>query len=232
MKWCGESRRWRACPKGREEREGYGSVSEDKGSDTEPANISGLVIRIYRMSPALLALHLSGVAIAWFAPDDALTRWPFMKMAVANVGEVFPLLPEAVKKSKFPDVTALYFFLMLVAIPMRLSVGIRFCYSYRYRVEGGYSKISIVKKIYSIVVVLVFMCMGFNSILVEGYFYEWNFVAISRSRIWLGLIGPFFAGGAELIAIAVGVVAIFIALRRVFACKKGGRSWLVMKLTN
>ncbi|MBR8415009.1 hypothetical protein KDW09_30055 [Burkholderia cenocepacia] len=213
--------RWRACSKEQEEREGYGPGREEAGSDTEPTNIFGLMIRIYRMSPALLALHLSGVAIAWFTPDDALSRWPFLKMAVANVGEIFPLLPEAVKKSRFPDVTALYFFLMLIAIPVRLSVAIRFCYSYRPQIENGYSKISIAKKIYLIVVVLMFMCMGFHSILVEGYFYEWNFVAISRSRIWLGLIGPFFAGGAEVIAIAAGVVAIFIALRRVFTCKGG-----------
>ncbi|HEF5874190.1 TPA: hypothetical protein SAY52_004857 [Burkholderia cenocepacia] len=215
--------RWRACPKEQEEGEGYGPRREEAGGDTEPKNIFGLMIRIYRMSPALLALHLSGVVIAWFAPDDALTRWPFMKIAVANVGEIFPLLPEAVKKSKFPDVTALYFFLMLVAIPMRLSVAIRFCYSYRSRVEDGYSKFSVTKKIYSIVVVLMFMCMGFHSILVGGYFYEWNFVAISRSRMWLGLIGPLFAGGADVVAIAVGVVAIFIALCRTFTGKGAGR---------
>ncbi|WP_243712401.1 hypothetical protein [Burkholderia pyrrocinia] len=80
------------------------------------------------MSPALLALHLSGVVIAWFAPDDALTRWPLLKIAVTDVGEIFPLLPEAVKKSRFPDVTALYFLLMLFAVPMRIWVAIRFCY--------------------------------------------------------------------------------------------------------
>lgn len=152
--------RWRACSKEQEEREGYGPGRAEAGSGTEPTNIFGLMIRIYRMSPALLALHLSGVAIAWFAPDDALTRWPFLKIAVANVGEIFPLLPEAVKKSKFPDVTALYFFLMLVAIPMGLSVVIRFCYSYRYKIEDGYSKVSIAKKIYSIFVVLLFCCFG------------------------------------------------------------------------
>ncbi|WP_244100074.1 hypothetical protein [Burkholderia anthina] len=172
------------------------------------------------MSPALLALHLSGLVIAWFAPDDALTRWPFLTIAVANVGEIFPLLPAAVEKSKFPDVTALYFLLMLVTVPMRLWVAIRFCYSYRSRIESGYSKISRVRKIYSIVVVLVFMCMGFLSILVDGYFFEWNFVAISRSRVWLGLIGPLFAGGAEVIAIAAGVVVIFISLRRIFTCEE------------
>ncbi|WP_249746050.1 hypothetical protein [Burkholderia sp. LAS2] len=166
---------------------GYGSTKEEAGSDVEPTNIFSLMIRLYRMSPALLTLHLSGVVIAWFAPDDALTRWPLLKIAVAGVGEIFPLLPEAVRKSKFPDVTALYFLLMLVAIPMRLSVAIRFCYSYRSRIEDGYSKISISKKIYSIVVVLTFMCMGFSSILVDGYFYEWNFMEISQSQhiAWL-----------------------------------------------
>ena len=212
--------RWRACSKGREKRAGYGSVREERESDTEPTNIFSLMIRIYRMSPALLALHLSGVVIAWFAPDDALTRWPLLKIAVTDVGEIFPLLPEAVKKSRFPDVTALYFLLMLVAVPMRLWVAIRFCYSYRSQIENGYSKISLVRKIYSIFVVLIFMCVGFSSILVDGYFFEWNFVAISRSRMWLGLIGPLFAGGAEVIAIAAGVVVIFIALHRAFTCKE------------
>ncbi|KVL38293.1 hypothetical protein WT12_18585 [Burkholderia territorii] len=219
-----KERRWPrkdARSTGRENRAGYGSVREKGGDDTEPTNIFSLMIKVYRMSPALLVLHLSGVVIAWFAPDDALTRWSFLKVAVANAGEIFPLIPGAVKKSKFPDVTALYFFLMLAAIPMRLSVAIRFCYSYRSRIESGYSKISFARKIYAIFVVLMFMCMGFYSILADGYFYEWNFVAISRSRMWLGLIGPLFAGGAEVIAIAAGVVAIFIALRRAFNCKEG-----------
>lgn len=66
--------RWRACPKGRGERARYELGGDETASDTEPSNIFSLMIRIYRMNPALLALHLSGAVIAWFAPDDALTR--------------------------------------------------------------------------------------------------------------------------------------------------------------
>ncbi|WP_230947301.1 hypothetical protein [Burkholderia territorii] len=108
-----KERRWPrrdARSTGRENGAGYGSVREKGGDDTEPTNIFSLMIKVYRMSPALLVLHLSGVVIAWFAPDDALTRWSFLKVAVANAGEIFPLIPGAVKKSKFPEVTALYFF--------------------------------------------------------------------------------------------------------------------------
>ncbi|TCW77320.1 hypothetical protein C5O80_33575 [Burkholderia sp. SRS-46] len=33
-----------------------------------------------------MVLHLTGALIAWFAPDDALTRWPALKAIVARVG--------------------------------------------------------------------------------------------------------------------------------------------------
>ncbi|UEP24178.1 hypothetical protein LL999_16085 [Burkholderia ambifaria] len=65
----------------RGERVRYGSGREETASDTEPSNIFSLMIRIYRTSPALLALHLSGAVIASFAPDDALARWPLLNLS-------------------------------------------------------------------------------------------------------------------------------------------------------
>ncbi|WP_175704806.1 hypothetical protein [Burkholderia ambifaria] len=65
------------------------------------------------------------------------------------------------KKSKFPDVTALYFLLMLVAIPMRLWAAIRFLLFVSISDRGRVFEISPVRKIYSIAVVSMLMCVGF-----------------------------------------------------------------------
>ncbi|HEJ2444192.1 hypothetical protein [Burkholderia multivorans] len=94
------------------------------------------------MRPALLVLHVVGALIAWFAPDDALTRWPFLKIVVADVGEILPLLPDAIEKSKFLGVTALCFSLMLAATPLGFWVAVRCTYSYRIRIEREYCEFS------------------------------------------------------------------------------------------
>ncbi|RKU01625.1 hypothetical protein C7H84_19765 [Burkholderia sp. Nafp2/4-1b] len=178
------------------------------------------MIEIYRVNPALLVLHLAGALIAWFAPDDALTRWPYLRIVVKGIGEIFPLVFNAIKESEFPDITALYFALMLIAVPLRFWVAIRICCSYRDRVVNQYSKFSFARKIYSVTVVFAFAGMGLFSLFIAGYYFEWNFVAVSRSRLWLGFIGPLFAGGADITAIAVGSVVIFITLRNKFTRKE------------
>lgn len=108
---------------------------------------------------------------------------------------------------------------MLIATPVRFWVAIRICCSYRGRVASEYSKFSFLKKIYSVSIVFAFAGMGLFSLFIAGYYFEWNFVAVSRSRLWLGFIGPLFAGGADITAIAVGSVVIFMALGNKFTCK-------------
>lgn len=213
--------RWRACSRGQKrESQPYEAVQVVEGNDAEPSNIFGFMIKIYRMNPVLLVVHLAGALIAWFAPDDALTRWPYLRIVVEGIGEIFPLLLSAMKESEFHDVTAIYFALMLIAMPVRFCAAIRICCSYRDRVLNGYYKFPLVKKIYSVIVVFAFSGMGLFSLFIGGYYFEWNFVAVSRSRLWLGFIGPLFAGGADITAIAVGSVVIFTALRNKFTCKE------------
>lgn len=101
-------------------------------------NILVFLIKFYRRSPALMVLHLTGALIAWFAPDDALTRWPMLKVVVTSVAEVFPLVHKAVERSLFPDVTALYFSLMLALTPLRIFEGLRLCYAEKERIAAGY----------------------------------------------------------------------------------------------
>ncbi|WP_162999323.1 hypothetical protein [Burkholderia sp. Nafp2/4-1b] len=191
-----------------------------ENNGAEPRDVLGFMIEIYRVNPALLVLHLAGALIAWFAPDDALTRWPYLRIVVKGIGEIFPLVFNAIKESEFPDITALYFALMLIAVPLRFWVAIRICCSYRDRVVNQYSKFSFARKIYSVTVVFAFAGMGLFSLFIAGYYFEWNFVAVSRSRLWLGFIGPLFAGGADITAIAVGSVVIFITLRNKFTRKE------------
>ncbi|OJA36220.1 hypothetical protein BGV47_19990 [Burkholderia ubonensis] len=133
-----------------------------------------------------MVIHLIGALIAWFAPEDALTRWKFLKIIVVGVGKIFALLPNAVEKSKFPDVTALYFALMLAAFPYRLLVGCRLAYAGQAKAKEVYGKLPLRERLKVIFVVPILLFCGVY-ILIEGYYYEWNFMAISDSRLWLGL---------------------------------------------
>ncbi|KVN25966.1 hypothetical protein WJ63_15015 [Burkholderia pyrrocinia] len=176
------------------------------------------MVALYRLSPAILALYIAGALIAWFAPEDALVRWPFLNVVVTNIGKVFPLLPSAVEKSKFPDVTALYFALMLAAFPFRLIVGCRLFYAGQAKAKEVYRKLSLRERLKVILMVpILFFCSVF--LLIEGYYYELNFISISGSRLWLGLVGPLFAGGAQIICISLSFGWIRFYLSNVFLSK-------------
>jgi len=54
-----------------------------------PRNIFGFLIEFYRWSPAFMVLGLACALIAWFAPNDALTRWPVPKTIATTSGEVY-----------------------------------------------------------------------------------------------------------------------------------------------
>jgi hypothetical protein len=212
--------RWRDGPvESAKDEWGIATPMSEVGDEKEPRNIFSALIRLYRFSPALFVLHLSGALIAWFAPDDALVRWPFLKNVVAGVGEIFPLLPDAVRKSKFPDVTALYFSLMLIAVPLRFWVVVRLYCSRRDQIFDRFIYFSILRKIYTISVLTFFACIGFLFLFVYGHFYEWNFMAVSRSRMWLGLIGPLFSGADSICGLVAGVIAIDVFFRRSFNAK-------------
>ena len=91
---------------------------------------------MYRRNPGILILHISGASIAWLAPDDILSRWGFLVETVAAMGGIFPLLNVVVEKSQFPEVAAVYFALMLAAIPYGLWVGCRMWYAGASEISG------------------------------------------------------------------------------------------------
>jgi hypothetical protein len=211
--WCGGANE---NDRGEEIREASLAENQD---EQEPRNIFSALIRLYRFSPALFVLHLSGALIAWFAPDDALTRWSFLRELVAGIGEIFPMLTGAVRKSNFPDVTALYFSLMLLAVPLRFWVAFRiFCF-YRDEIFHKYSNLSAGKKVRVVFFSSISMCIGVLNFTHSGS-YDWNFMSISRSKFWLGLIGPIFAGGAEIFCISAGLVSIFISVFYILNSKR------------
>ncbi|MDN7561719.1 hypothetical protein [Burkholderia orbicola] len=155
-----------------------------------------------------MALHFAGALIAWFAPDEALKRWPMLKPAVTAIGEVFPLLPKAIEKSLFPDVTALYFALVLAAVPIRIFEGFRLCYAERKEIVAGYFGYSWKRKICAFLVAILFLSGSVFLLIFHGQYFDWNFMSVGRSRFWLGVVGPLFAGGYLVICFVVASVAI------------------------
>jgi len=167
---------------------------------------------MYRRYPGILILHISGAAIAWFAPGDVLSRWESLVEAVAAVGGIFPLLNVAVEKSQFPEVTAVYFALMLAAIPYRLWVGCRMWYAGADRGREVYKNISLKERMKIIFMTPLLLCAGMYFLFSDFYF-EWNFIPVSKSRVWLWLVGPLFAGGAQIscISLSTGWICCFLS---------------------
>ncbi|ACA94129.1 hypothetical protein Bcenmc03_4999 [Burkholderia orbicola MC0-3] len=207
MKWRGESRS-HASANGREGGAYRRPLLMAKRSGAGPRNVLSFLIEFYRRSPVLMALHFAGALIAWFAPDDALKRWPMLKPAVTAIGEVFPLLPKAIEKSLFPDVTALYFALVLAAVPIRIFEGFRLCYAERKEIVAGYFGYSWKRKICAFMVAILFLCGSVFLLIFHGQYFDWNFMSVGRSRFWLGVVGPLFAGGYLVICFVVASVAI------------------------
>ena len=219
MKWWRESRD-HACANGREEGARRRPLLIAEGGGAGPRNVLSFLIEFYRRSPALMALHFAGALIAWFAPDDALKRWPVLKPAVTAIGEVFPLLPKAIEKSLFPDVTALYFALVLAAVPIRIFEGFRLCYAERKGIVAGYCDYSWKRKIFAFLVAILFLSGSVFLLIFHGQYFDWNFMSVGKSRFRLGMVGPLFAGGYLIICFVVACVAIISLLCCVFFVEK------------
>ncbi len=219
MKWWWESR-GHTCASGREEGARRQSLLIAKEGGTWSRNILSFLIEFYRRSPALMALHLAGALIAWFAPDDVLKRWPVMKSVVTAIGEVFPLLPKAIEKSMFPDVTALYFALMLAAIPLRIFEAFRLCYAEREEIVDGYFGYSWKRKAFAFLIAILFLSWSVFLMIFHGQYFDWNFMSVGKSRFWLGVVGPLFAGGYLIICFVASSVAILSLSCCVFFVEK------------
>lgn len=181
--------------------------------DKKDYSLVGELVNFYRHSPTILVLHLFGVAIAWLAPGDILTRWANLKILTTFIGYIYPLMGKAIEQSLFPEVTELYFALMLGFAPFRLWEWLSFLYSPKYR-SGTLNQNSSIKQILlALFLALFFLFVGIFLLIFHGQFFELNFLSISRSRLLLGLIGPVFAGGAFLMCIGIGIKGIHTVFR-------------------
>jgi len=70
--------------------------------------------------PVIYVPILLGAMVAWFAPLDVLERVPVLQGLVDAVGRFYLPLERYVGKSSFPQVTALYFALMVLHAPLHL----------------------------------------------------------------------------------------------------------------
>lgn len=167
------------------------------------------LIKYYRHCPAMLALHIVGALIAWFAPVDVFGQYPVLRSLASIAGDISPVVNSAAKKSAFPEVAELYFAVMYISIPMRVFDGVRIFYLERnYTLEK--IRASLRGRILVSFLLIFFFGFGVVALLFGRPYYEINIMPISQSRIWLGLIGPIFAGGMEVFGISVGLVWTYI----------------------
>lgn len=157
----------------------------------------------------MLVLHIVGALIAWFAPVDVLGQYPVLRSLASIAGDISPVVNSAAKKSAFPEVAELYFAVMYISMPVRVFDGVRIFYLERnYTLEK--IRASLRGRILVSFSLIFFFCFGVVALLFGRPYYEINIMPISQSRIWLGLIGPIFAGGMEVFGISVGLVWTYI----------------------
>ncbi|MGZ2746567.1 hypothetical protein [Burkholderia stagnalis] len=167
------------------------------------------LLRYYRHCPVMLMLHIVGALIAWCAPVDVLGQYPILRSLTSIAGEISPVVNHAARKSAFPEVAELYFAVMYISMPIRVFDGVRIFYLER---NCTLEKIraSLRGAIGVSFSIIFFFGFGIVVLMFGRPYYEINIMPISQSRLWLGLVGPIFAGGMEVFGISVGLVWIYI----------------------
>lgn len=157
------------------------------------------LIDFYR-SPLIWGSHLLGALIAWFAPDNVLSVWPFLKSLTGPIDTVFPIVGNYASRSQFPEVTELYFAVMSIVAPLwayRAWQNPRFMFN-----QQEFEKRVVRNGLPFIIFAWFVVALFFPLLALFGLFvnpgYDFNVMPINRSRLALGFFGPVFSVSAWL----------------------------------
>ena len=185
-------------------------MGESKVAASQPSGWRS--VGLFLRNPIVAIPYLLSITLALLAPDDVLERWSSLKAWVTYVRQYVPLVSNYAKNSAFPEVTALYFSIVVfVMTPSFLWVSLA---------TPGFvvneEKFSRLQERFGIFHSLASWIMALGLMPLLAYFclvvnpgYDFNVMPINRSRIALAAFGPLFAGG-----VAGGCIAASLKLSR------------------
>lgn len=157
--------------------------------------------------------------VAWFAPEDVLNHIPWIQPASELLMKFFPAMTAYVRKSAFPQVTELYFFLMAI----HCAFHVPYLYNdYRTRQhlhhqEWNASLSGKLRFAFSAFVmgpILTVFLIFFNA----GYDLSW--MPVNSSRLALGAFGWLLAGAGAVVIAVTSVLWIWGILSGGFRSQK------------
>lgn len=154
-----------------------------------------LLLALYR-NPFILFSHLAGALIAIFAPADILSAVPSLKAFANLVNNIFPVVGNFASRSKFPQISELYFAFMMCFLPawyLGSLTAIRILDA-DHRIPDDQSSLSLIARL-ALLAVMVFGAIATFCFINPGY--DFNLMPINRSRIALAVFGPVFAAGTS-----------------------------------
>jgi hypothetical protein len=171
----------------------------------------------FLMSWEMLLVQGASVALVVFTPDDVLNRHAALGSFVDVVAEWLPPVAAHQRVSEFPQVTGLYFSIMFFVTPVILAYS-----GYMRRLVFKNSNEFDRKPMrYCISAITCFIFCMFS----PPFLYIWNdaryeffpSIPIRSSKISLGAVGWFSAGGAAWVMISHSIWIPVVVIRRMFA---------------
>lgn len=156
-------------------------------------------------SPVIYVPILLGALIAWFAPQDVLERVPALQALVDAVRRVYLPLQRYAGKSSFPQVTALYFSLMVLHAPLHaIYIGREFARTF----ESRRAKVLASPETARVAAWITNLVLLPFAVIYSLYWDPGRVLAVTPlhdSRFALGVVGWLYAGGAAFMLVgAIG----------------------------
>lgn len=166
--------------------------------------LKGRLAPVYFLREPLLRYPiLVGLLLALYAPNSVLDDYPFLKPFTQFMGTILPPIQYYAEKSKFPQVTELYFALMWLFAPLHFYFlnqdfhEQRFEWARKWKLKEltppyrGFKQYA-----HRVFIVLILMPALIIFYLFYNKGYDFNLLPINSSRVMLGLFGFWFAGAA------------------------------------
>lgn len=174
-----------------------------------------LFLYLYK-NPFVWGSHLLGALIALYAPTNILTEHFSLKSFSTLIDKIFPIVGNYSSRSKFSEVTALYFAFMMCTWPIwfwrqnKLLTSKDTLQELITKTPGENHLL-----LRSFIAVLIFLPLVIFMLFINPG-YQFSLMPINESRIALAVFGPFFAVwiSSNVLASLIGVILFFITYCR------------------
>lgn len=173
-------------------------LTNQESRETASSRSSWHAVLVFARNPIVAIPYALSIAFALSVPDDVLDRWSALKTWVMYMEQYVPIVSNYAMRSVFPQVTALYFSVVVVVITPSVLWGALATPGFVVD-EGKFARLQqrfgIFHSLACWVVALGLMPFLAYFCLFVNPGYDFNIMPINKYRIALAVFGPLFAGG-------------------------------------